>query len=121
MRVHVLNSARDLLAIEREGDKELKPWSFHKALQHVNQEGKGVVVLICHSETTAEIEESIDWMLSGKQIRPSQDMVYKQVGTGSQILRDIGVRKMRLMSAPFRFSAISGFALEVVESISNPQ
>jgi 3,4-dihydroxy 2-butanone 4-phosphate synthase/GTP cyclohydrolase II len=54
-------------------------------------------------------------MLSGKQERPSQDLVYKQVGTGSQILCDLGVKKMRLLSAPFRFSAISGFDLEVVE------
>ena len=121
VRVHVFNSARDVLTIQRESDKEYKPWTFHESLKRVNEEGKGVVVLICHSETTAEIEESIDWMLSGKQVRPSQDMVYKQVGTGSQILQDLGVRKMRLMSAPFRFNAISGFDLEVVESISNPE
>ena len=36
------------------------------------------------------------------------------IGTGSQILRDLGVGKMRLLSYPARF-AISGFDLEVVE------
>ena len=65
-------------------------------------------------DTFAEWER----MLSGKQARPSQDMVYKQVGIGSQILQDVGVRKMKLMSAPLRFSAISGFDLEVVEHIA---
>ncbi len=121
VRVHVLNAARDLLCIYRDADKEHKPWSLHAAMRRVSEEGKGVVVLICRSETTAEIEESIDWMLSGKQQRPSQDRVYKEVGTGSQILQDLGVRKMRLMSAPFRFSAISGFDLEVVETIGCPE
>ena len=33
----------------------------------------------------------------------------------TQILRDLGVRKMRLLSMPMRFNAISGFDLEVVE------
>jgi len=40
-----------------------------------------------------------------------------QVGVGSQILRDLGVRKMRLMSAPVKYTGIAGFDLEVVEYI----
>jgi 3,4-dihydroxy 2-butanone 4-phosphate synthase/GTP cyclohydrolase II len=42
---------------------------------------------------------------------------YSIVGAGSQILRDLGVRKMRLMSSPMKFNAISGFDLEVVEYV----
>ena len=41
---------------------------------------------------------------------------YLTVGTGSQILRDVGVGKMRLLSYPTKY-AISGFDLEVVEYI----
>ncbi|SDJ95657.1 bifunctional 3,4-dihydroxy-2-butanone-4-phosphate synthase/GTP cyclohydrolase II [Microbulbifer yueqingensis] len=117
VRVHVGNTLRDVLTIRR-GDEKYTPWTFRRAMQRVEKEGKGVVVLICHNETTDEIEESIDWLISGKQQRPSQDLVYKQVGTGSQILRELNVRKMRLMSAPFRFSAISGFDLEVEEYLN---
>lgn len=116
VRVHVGNTVRDVLTIQR-SNQEAKPWHFQAALKRVAQEGRGVVVLICHNETTAEIEESIDWLLSGKQMRPKQDVGYKQVGTGSQILKDLGVAKMRLMSAPYNFKAISGFNLEVVEYI----
>ncbi len=74
-----------------------------------------MVLLICHDESTVDVEDSIDWLLSGKQQRRSVDVLYKQVGTGSQILRDLGIRKMRVMSAPMRYSALSGFDLEVVE------
>lgn len=119
VRVHVGNTARDVLGILREGEERYPSWTFQDAMKKVAAAGKGVLVLICHNETTEEIEESVDWLLSGKQRRPSQDLVYKQVGTGSQILRDIGIHKMRLMSAPFRFSAISGFNLEVVEYVEN--
>ena len=66
-----------------------------------------------------EIEESIDWMLSGKQWRPKTDVGYRQVGTGAQILKDLNVHKMRVLSAPFKFSGISGFGLEVTEYIRN--
>ncbi len=52
--------------------------------------------------------------------KASTDNAYRQVGTGAQILRELGVNKMRLMSAPYKFSAISGFALEVVSFIETP-
>ncbi|GAB1263153.1 bifunctional 3,4-dihydroxy-2-butanone-4-phosphate synthase/GTP cyclohydrolase II [Aurantivibrio plasticivorans] len=121
VRVHVLNAARDILSLQSEDEKDYKAWTFQRSLDHVAKEGKGVVVLICHNDIASTVEESVDWLLSGKQVRPSQDNVYRQVGTGAQILQDLGVHKMRLMSAPFRFSGISGFDLEVVEHVSNPE
>ena len=39
-------------------------------------------------------------------------------GIGAQILCDLGVRKMRLMSAPKIFHGLAGFGLEVVEYIN---
>ncbi|MGH1470588.1 MAG: bifunctional 3,4-dihydroxy-2-butanone-4-phosphate synthase/GTP cyclohydrolase II [Cellvibrionaceae bacterium] len=121
VRVHVLDAAKDILTLHKPEEQHYKSWNFHSALKHVQSEGSGVVVLICHSDIASTIEESVDWMLSGKQARPSQDMVYRQVGTGAQILQDLGVTKMRLMSAPFKFTGISGFDLEVVEQITNPK
>ena len=42
---------------------------------------------------------------------------YRNIGTGSQILRELGVRKMRLLSSPMKFNALSGFDLEIVEYV----
>ena len=119
VRVHVGSTARDLMALWPGEVGDEKPWTCQAAMQKIASEGKGVVVLICHNETTEEIEESIDWIMTGKPRRPSRQLAYKQVGTGSQILQDLGVQKMRLMSAPYRFNAISGFNLEVLEYIQN--
>lgn len=118
VRVHVMNIARDLLSIKRPDEDQRPSWSYQGALKQIAAEGAGVVVVICHDESTEEVEESIDWLLSGKQPAPSPDLVHKQVGTGSQILRDLGVRKMRLMSIPMRFTALSGFDLEIVDHLS---
>ena len=41
----------------------------------------------------------------------------RTLGLGAQILADLGVRKMRVLSAPKRLHAISGFGLEVVEYV----
>nr|MBP8206953.1 bifunctional 3,4-dihydroxy-2-butanone-4-phosphate synthase/GTP cyclohydrolase II [Acinetobacter sp.] len=40
---------------------------------------------------------------------------------GAQILRDLGVEKMKLLSSPLRFNALSGFNLEVVEYVTAEQ
>ena len=117
VRVHVMDLARDILSLQRPSIAGGKSWTYQDALKRVSEEGKGIVLLICHDESTSEVEESIDWLLSGKQQRRSSEVLYKQVGTGSQILRDLGVRKMRVMSAPMRYSALSGFDLEVVEYV----
>ena len=117
VRVHVNRSARDLLAIEpREG---FQSWSTHTALEAIAKEGRGALVLLYYPESAEDIDKSIDHMLNikTKKTPPANEVVYLQIGTGSQILMDLGVSKMRLLSAPFKFSGISGFDLEVVEYI----
>ena len=117
VRVHINRSARDLLAIEpREG---FQSWSTHTALEAIAKEGRGVLVLLVYPETAEDMDRNIDQMLniSTKKTPPASEVVYFQIGTGSQILMDLGISKMRLLSAPFKFSGISGFDLEVVEYV----
>ena len=117
VRVHVNRSARDLLAIEpREG---FQSWSTHTALEAIAKEGRGALVLLYYPESAEDMDRNIDEMLNIKTEKtpPANEVVYLQVGTGSQILMDLGVSKMRLLSAPFKFSGISGFDLEVEEYI----
>jgi 3,4-dihydroxy 2-butanone 4-phosphate synthase/GTP cyclohydrolase II len=44
--------------------------------------------------------------------------MYRTIGVGSQILRDLGVTQMRLLSSPLKFNALSGFGLEIVEYVT---
>ncbi|MFT6387962.1 MAG: 3,4-dihydroxy 2-butanone 4-phosphate synthase/GTP cyclohydrolase II [Cellvibrionaceae bacterium] len=119
VRVHVLDGVKDVLALQRAED-DFVPWTFQEAVTQVETEGKGVVVLMCYNQTSKDMEERIESILSGKTKKVTPDHVYRQVGTGAQILRELGVTKMRLMSAPFKFSAISGFDLEVVDVVDSP-
>ena len=54
----------------------------------------------------------------GKELKGnSRD--FRTIGLGSQILADLGVQKMIVMSSPKRYHAISGFGLEIVGYMTN--
>ncbi len=116
VRVHIADTLRDLLGARRPG---VTSWPISRALERVAQEGSGVVVLLDSMDAAADIEERLRDFFGdrGRWGGQSGSGVYMTVGTGSQILRDLGVGKMRLLSSPMKFSAISGFDLEVVEYI----
>ena len=54
----------------------------------------------------------------GKPSSKALSQQYRTIGVGAQILRDVGVQQMRLLSSPLRFNALSGFDLEVVEYLA---
>lgn len=110
VRVHNMDPLRDLLMVRQPGR-----WSLRAAMTHVADAGAGVVLLLGHpldgDQLLAHIREVAE------HVPPKKPNTYSIVGAGSQILRDLGVRKMRLMSSPMKFNAISGFDLEVVEYV----
>ncbi|MDO6443929.1 bifunctional 3,4-dihydroxy-2-butanone-4-phosphate synthase/GTP cyclohydrolase II [Marinobacter sp. 2_MG-2023] len=116
VRVHITDTLRDLLGARR---KDSRSWPLHHALEKVAVEGSGVVVLLNSAEDSYNLEDRIQEFFDQGQgpAGKGSSGVYFTVGTGSQILRDLGVSKMRLLSPPVKYSAISGFDLEVVEYI----
>lgn len=116
-RVIVTNTVRDLLGAE---NTKRPSWSLHQAMQKINTEGKGVVVILAGEEKNSDLVEELtkfNEIADAKEPVVASQGMYLNVGTGSQILRDLGVGKMRLMSYPTKY-AISGFDLEVVEYIT---
>lgn len=111
VRVHNADPLRDLFMVKQAGR-----WSLRAAMAEVAKAGSGVVLLlgnpISGPELLAQLERS-----QGAESKSASPTSYSTVGAGSQILRDLGVRKMRLLSSPMKFNAISGFDLEVVEYV----
>ncbi|TDO95874.1 bifunctional 3,4-dihydroxy-2-butanone-4-phosphate synthase/GTP cyclohydrolase II [Marinomonas balearica] len=117
VRVHVVDPARDFANIVRE-DGSLS-WTMSNALQYIAANGEGVVVLVDVSDKQTDLAMNFVSALtpqSGKNADKSGSGTYLTVGTGSQILRDLGIRKMRLLSSPKKYS-LAGFDLEAVEFI----
>ncbi len=120
VRVHMQNSLCDLFGTERV-DCGLP---LRKALQRVAAEGKGVVVVLRNHDTAREIVRRIreyqahaaDHLVPMGQ--KDSGRVLRTYGLGAQILADLGVGKMRVMSAPKSLHGLSGFDLEVVEYVA---
>lgn len=119
VRVHVQSVMRDLVTSKL---SERPTWSLGRCLQAVADNGRGVVVLLARAERPEQLLASIDMALGQEStalgIAPD---TYTTVGLGSQILKDLGVGKIRLMGAPIKYNAISGFDLEVLDFVDPGQ
>jgi len=85
-------------------------WNFHDALAAIAREGSGVVLLLHRQESAGELLER------ARPARPESTghkMALRNYGIGAQILRDLKVKKMRLMALPRRMPSMSGFGLEI--------
>ncbi|TDR50342.1 GTP cyclohydrolase II /3,4-dihydroxy-2-butanone 4-phosphate synthase [Halomonas ventosae] len=118
VRVHLANPMRDLLALQK-GDKP--SWTAQQAVAEVAQAEHGVFVLLDDGRPRQDLHAMLEVFLERRRPPRTSDSDgagnYLTIGTGSQILRHLGVGRMRLLSSPWKFSALSGFDLEVVERL----
>lgn len=114
VRVHIRNMLQDVLAV-RHGDFS---WPVRRALQRVAEEGEGVVVLLRRPESPRELVQQIVGLNRPEENAEPTGPVLRTYGLGAQILNDLGVRKMRVLSSPKKMYGLSGFGLEVVEYVA---
>ncbi|MCK7583136.1 MAG: bifunctional 3,4-dihydroxy-2-butanone-4-phosphate synthase/GTP cyclohydrolase II [Chromatiales bacterium] len=115
VRVHLQNTLCDLF----DTTHNACGWPLRDVMRQVAEAGEGVIVVLRTRDHPADLL----CRLKDFQFHDSDDPVpvrqdrgeLRTYGIGAQILADLGVRKMRVMSAPKAMHAISGFDLEVVE------
>ncbi|HRQ66026.1 MAG TPA: bifunctional 3,4-dihydroxy-2-butanone-4-phosphate synthase/GTP cyclohydrolase II [Xanthomonadaceae bacterium] len=108
VRVHVKNPLSDVLHLERE-DLGLP---LSAALRQVAQAGTAVVVVLTRR---VEPDALLRQLMAEPAPSSERGSDWRRHGLGAQILVDLGVRRMRVLGTPRRFSALGGFGLEVVE------
>jgi 3,4-dihydroxy 2-butanone 4-phosphate synthase/GTP cyclohydrolase II len=94
---------------------------LHEAMRQIEEAGKGVILYLRREGRGAEIMQTGNGKRRGKRAaRPStdpatQDRDFREYGLGAQILRDIGVRKIRLLSNfPRNLVSLPGYGLEII-------
>lgn len=107
VRVHEPLTVMDLLEI----DAHTHSWSIHDAMTTITQAGRGVIVLLHRKNDIAVLTERILQTTLPSPDKPVADL--RHHGIGAQILKDLGVSKMRLLAAPRRMPSMIGFGLEV--------
>jgi 3,4-dihydroxy 2-butanone 4-phosphate synthase / GTP cyclohydrolase II len=110
VRVHEPLSVFDLL----DANSQHHSWSVPHAMKTVSDAGTGVIVMLRRQESSEDLLRTIQ---SAEQTMSNKHTL-KDYGIGAQILRDLGVTKMRLMAEPRKISSMAGFGLEVVEFVS---
>lgn len=107
VRVHEPLSVFDLL----DAGSQHHSWSLPDAMEAIQASGAGVIVMLRREESGEDLLRTIR---SADQTKSNKHTL-KDYGIGAQILRELGVTKMRLMAEPRKISSMTGFGLEVVE------
>jgi 3,4-dihydroxy 2-butanone 4-phosphate synthase/GTP cyclohydrolase II len=117
VRVHIENPIFDLTGGSFQGR-----WPVRSVLQRLQEEENGVVVILCNQiEPEAMIAQirAVDTTEHDATDVQVNSREFRTIGLGSQILSDLGVQKMIVMSSPKRYHAISGFGLEIAGYLTN--
>jgi len=111
VRVHVQQPLCDLLQpIDRQCG-----WPFDDVMARLGQMDVGVAVILRTEVDNRDLIRQMQiWQGAIQQPATTSDDL-RTYGVGAQILKDLGVQRMRVMSAPKRFHALAGFGLEVVD------
>ena len=114
VRVHEPLSILDLL----DAGPGAHTWSIPQALAAIREAGCGVTVLL----NCAQGDEALGASISGGHapLRAGRSHDLRTYGIGAQILRDLGVGRMRLMAAPRKMPSMAGFGLEVAGYAERP-
>ena len=118
VRVHSQNVLGDVLAARREEYSE----QLAEALLRIEHEGQGAVLYMMqsnHGQTLLAKMREMERQQSQEEAAPadaSLDMDHRDYGIGCQILRDLGIRRLRLLTNnPRKRIGLAGYGLELTE------
>lgn len=118
VRVHQPVSLLDLL----EAGATSHSWSLAKAMVAIKASERGVVVLLNCEQAGLNMAGQIEALdLTPEQVPRPDKMDLRTYGIGAQILKDVGVGKMRLLANPRKMPSMHGFNLEVVGYQAAPE
>jgi 3,4-dihydroxy 2-butanone 4-phosphate synthase / GTP cyclohydrolase II len=129
VRVHLADTLRDLLGVQAAA----RAWTLRAAMQRIVETGNGVVIVLRNQESAPELADALRTLTAaapcaapapaaGASTPPpaaesvpeaAEGTVLRTFGVGAQILKDLGVRRMRVLSAPKQMHGISAFGLEI--------
>ena len=91
-------------------------------VERIADEDAGVIVILREQETSRDFVDAVEALgqvTHDLDEHRGGDAVLRTYGVGAQILRDLGLSKIRVLSAPKQMYAISGFDLEIAEYVES--
>jgi 3,4-dihydroxy 2-butanone 4-phosphate synthase/GTP cyclohydrolase II len=111
VRVHLADTLRDVVGVHAPAMGR----PLRDALQKIAEDGHGVLILLRSGEQPRDLIESVRAL--GSDARAPRGTVLRTYGIGAQILQDLGVTRMRVLSAPRQLQGLSAFGLTITEYV----
>ncbi|HLN48150.1 MAG TPA: bifunctional 3,4-dihydroxy-2-butanone-4-phosphate synthase/GTP cyclohydrolase II [Steroidobacteraceae bacterium] len=114
VRVHLNDTLRDVVGVRSE--RLGRP--LRAAIRRVASEPSGVVVILRPEESPRDFMDSVRQIDAKPVAAPYVGAtVLRTYGIGAQILKDLGLNRMRVLSAPKQLQGLSAFDLEITEYV----
>jgi 3,4-dihydroxy 2-butanone 4-phosphate synthase/GTP cyclohydrolase II len=115
VRVHPIDTLADLIGLRESG----RTWTLREAMKRIAAEGTGIVIVLRDHSTPRELADAVNAL--GQRVEhaasapnaPVAPQVLRTYGIGAQILKDLGVTRMQVLSTPKQLQGISAFGLEI--------
>jgi 3,4-dihydroxy 2-butanone 4-phosphate synthase / GTP cyclohydrolase II len=111
VRVHPIDMLSDLLGVQGG-----RTWPLRDALKRIAAEGTGVVIVLRDHGSPRELADAVAALGEQREAVGSTQappQVLRTYGIGAQILKDLGVTRMQVMSTPKQLQGIGAFGLEI--------
>ena len=116
VRVHLQDTLGDVIGVKSPS----LGWPLDSAIERIAQEDVGVIVMLREQESSRDFVDAVERLGQHRDDFSEQrsgDAVLRTYGIGAQILRDLGLHRIRVLSAPKHMYAISGFDIEITEYV----
>jgi 3,4-dihydroxy 2-butanone 4-phosphate synthase/GTP cyclohydrolase II len=117
VRVHQPVSILDLLDTRATSHS----WNLSAAMQAIKAAEAGVIVLLNCSETAEQLFGQFEDKSAARPAGRAANLDLRTYGIGAQILKKVGVRKMKLLANPRKMPSMVGFDLEVTGYLAKPE
>ena len=117
VRVHQPVSIVDLL----DNRATSHSWNLSTAMQAIKAADAGVIVLLNCGETADELFAQFADKSVPRQGGRAANLDLRTYGIGAQILKQVGVCKMKLLANPRKMPSMVGFDLEVTGYLAKPE
>jgi 3,4-dihydroxy 2-butanone 4-phosphate synthase/GTP cyclohydrolase II len=109
VRVHIKDTLRDVVGVK----SEKLGWPLRAAMRRVAAEASGVVVILRPEESPRDFMDSVRQLDAKPEQHQGGATVVRTYGIGAQILKDLGLKRMRVLSAPKQLQGLAAFDLEI--------
>jgi 3,4-dihydroxy 2-butanone 4-phosphate synthase/GTP cyclohydrolase II len=117
VRVHIKDTLRDVLGV----NSEKLGWPLRAAMRRVAREESGVVVILRSEESPRDFMDSLMQLDATPPVRHGGATVVRTYGIGAQILKDLGLKRMRVLSAPKQLQGLAAFDLEITSYVDGDE